>query len=292
MLRRHVSHYLSAFTQGELSSDHASSVAEHLLSCDRCRKELDEVEWGICLAKHLPTLSAPAGLSNAMQDLFQGGSMAAPVSSRRLVFRPARRWAIPVAAAILAAVLGGALWYKKLRDPISIESTARSATMLETIALDLHLQQRRGLQQLDFSTDDPQALREWALQRTGLEVDLADQPAGDDQKYKTQGAKILTTVEGQILSVFFRVDQIPVTLITARVGTLPKGEAPSKGILQKRIFYRFDSSSNTNLLSWTRGNNQSYVLASDLPNLGRAGCFVCHTNPHRRELIGNAKLER
>jgi|GEM_PF-2816723 len=291
MLRRHVGKYLSAYSHGELSSDQASSIAQHLLGCDRCRKELDEIEWGISLARHLPKLPAPSGLSNAMQNLFQSGSPT-PRVSRPLSFPQARWLAIPAAVAMLGAVLGSVLWYQRMRDnPISIASTGRSATKLEVLALDLHMQQRRGLQQLDFSTEDPQALRVWAAQQTGLKLDLADQPAGGDPQYQVDGARIWPTSRGQIVSVFFTVDQIPVTLIAANVRTVAKGEVPSKGIFQKKIFYRFDSASNTSLLSWTR-DDQSYVLASDLPNLGRAACFVCHTSPHRRELIGNAKLER
>jgi hypothetical protein len=290
MFRRHASKYLSAFTQKELSGEQASLVAAHLRSCDRCRKELDEIEWGISLAKRLPTLPAPAGLSSAMRTLFQSGSLATRVSSRPLARRQARRVAVSIAAAI-AAVLGSILWYQTLRDPISIQATSRSTTKLEALALDLHQQQRRGLQQLDFSSDDPRALSGWALEKTGLEVELANQPAADQARYELEGAKILTTSSGPILAVFFRVGQIPVTLTTAHVQALAKGEAPSKGFLQKKIFYRFDSGSGTHLLSWSR-DKQSYAFASDLPNLGRAACLACHTNPHRRELIRNAKLER
>jgi anti-sigma factor RsiW len=288
MFRRHASKYLSAFTQGELSSGQASSVAAHLRSCDRCRNELDEIEWGISLAKHLPTLPAPSGLSGAMENLFQSGNLTAPASPQRRALRQALWVAMPLAAAIVA-VLCGVLWYQKLRDPISIEANTRRVTRLEALALDLHLQQRRGLQQFDFVTDEPETISEWAMEKTGLEFFWAQQPDEDQHQYKLEGAKVLPTSSGPILAVFFRVDEVPVTLTTANVRSLAKGEAPSKGILQKKIFHRFDSSSGTNLLSWTR-DDQSYVFASDLPNLGRGACFVCHTNQRRRSLIGNAKL--
>jgi len=290
MFRRHASKYLSAFAQSELPNIQASSVAAHLRGCDRCRKELDEIESGISFAKHLPMIPAASSLSSEMQTFFRSGNLTALASSRRHILRKARWLAMPLAAAI-AAMLAGVVWYQKLREPISIEAATSRVTQLEALALDLHLQQRRGLQQLDFSPEDPETISEWALQSTGLEVHWARQPVGDEHRYKLEGAKILTTASGPILVVFFRVDQIPVTLTTADVRALAKGEAPGKGILQKKIFYRFDSSSGTNLLSWTR-DDQTYVFASDLPNLGRGACFVCHTNPRRRELIGNAKLER
>ena len=288
MFRRHASKYLSAFAQSELSNAQASSVAAHLRSCDRCRGELDEIECGISLAKQLPTIAAPPSLYSAIQNLFQSPDLVAAVSSRRFARRRAWWVAIPAAAAIIA-VLGSILWYKKLRDPISVESISRRPTKLETLALDLQMQQRHGLQQLDFTTDDPEALAEWALEKTGLQVHLADQAVEDLQEYKMEGAKFFATPSGPILAVFLRIDQVPVTLAAARVDALAKGEAPSQGIWRKKIFYRLDSSSGANLLSWTR-DEQTYVFVSELPNLGRAACFVCHTNARRRELIGNAKL--
>src|SRR5262249_15160021 len=161
--------------------------------------------------------------------------------------------------------LASILWYKKLRDPISIESISRRPTKLEALALDLQMQQRQGLQ-LDFTSDDPGALAEWTLEKTGLEVHLADQAAGDLYKYKLEGAKFFATPSGPILAVFFFIDQVPVTLTAARVDALAKGEAPSQGVWRKKIFYRLDPSSGVNLLSWTR-DEQTYVFASELPNL-------------------------
>src|SRR5215471_7873270 len=199
MFRRHASKYLSAFAQGELSDGQASSVAAHLRSCDRCREELDEIECGISLAKHLPTIAAPASLYSAVQRI-------AAVSPPRFTRR--RGWwvAIPAAATIIA-VLGSILWYKKLRDPISIESISRRPTKLEALALDLQMQQRHGLQQLDFTTDDPEVLAEWALGKTGLQVHLADQAVEDLQEYKLQGAKFFATPSGSILAVFLSMDR-------------------------------------------------------------------------------------
>src|SRR5262249_27739335 len=173
------------------------------------------------------------------------------------------------------------------RDPISIESISRRPTKLEALALDLQMQQRHGQQQLDFTTDDPEALAEWALEKTGLQVHLADQAA--EEEYKLEGAKYFDPPSRPVLAVFLRTEQVPVTLAAARVDALSKAEAPSQGIWRKKIFYRLDSNSGVNLLSWTR-DEQTYVFVSELPNLGRAACFVCHTNARRRELIGNAKL--
>jgi len=289
MFRRHASKYLSAFAQGELPSDQASNVATHLRDCDRCTKELNEIEQGISLAKHIPTISTPPALSSAVETLFKSRALISAESRRRFT-SGRRRWVVALAAVGLIAAVGSTVWYKKLRNPISIEPIARRTTKLEAIALDLHKQQRYGRPQVDFATDDPATLGQWVRQTAGLELELAHQPPGDFQKYKSQGGKILTTPSGPIAVVFLRIDLVPVTLVTARVNALQKREAPSEGILRKRILYRLDSSSGINLLSWTRGE-QTYVFASELPHLGRAACFVCHTDPRRRELIRNARQD-
>jgi len=163
---------------------------------------------------------------------------------------------------------------------------------LETLALDLHLRQKKGTAELDFRTHDLDALRVWVAEESDLDLPLAThQPADEVAKYELQGAKILKNTDGDIVSVFYQVDRVPVTLIAASVRSLGKEEAPSEGLWQKKIYHRSVSGTGTNLLSWTR-DEQSYVLASDLPGLGQQSCFVCHTNPKRREIIRNAKLRQ
>ena len=43
MFSRHVNRELSAYCQGELSAEESRRVAEHLLACDRCRPEFEEI---------------------------------------------------------------------------------------------------------------------------------------------------------------------------------------------------------------------------------------------------------
>src|SRR5262249_23700175 len=155
---------------------------------------------------------------------------------------------------------------------------------LETMALDLHRQQTDGTADLDFRTDDPGALGAWVAENTGLGLPLARrQPPDEVRKYTPQGGKILKNANGDFVSVFYQVDQVPVTLITARISTLRQEDIPSEGLWQKKIYHRSVPGTETHLLSWTR-DNQSYVLASDLPGVGQQACFVCHTNPKRREI--------
>ncbi|SRR5712692_1189868 len=287
MFFRHVSKHLSAFSQGELSTDQASRIFQHLLTCQRCRAEHEEIQWGIRLAQHLPSLSAPPEVSAAFDDALRSRPAAPSVRPRRVV---AFRWSIAIPVALVGAAAAILFWYQKIRPLVSMRPARPEISRLETLALDLHRQQENGTADLDFRTDDPDALGTWVAEKTGLDLPLAThQPRDEVRKYKPQGAKILRNADGDIVSVFYQVDRVPVTLVAASIRSLRKEDAPSEGLWQKKIYHRSVLGAETHLLSWTR-DKQSYVLASDLPGLGQQACFLCHTNPKRREIIRNAKL--
>ncbi|HXU08087.1 MAG TPA: zf-HC2 domain-containing protein, partial [Blastocatellia bacterium] len=69
MFTSHVSKKLSAYCNGELSADESEQIRKHLLGCERCRKEHDEVRLGVNLAQQLPLAAAPATLWNEIEDL-------------------------------------------------------------------------------------------------------------------------------------------------------------------------------------------------------------------------------
>ncbi len=287
MFRRHMGKYLSAFAQGELSPAQAGRVAKHLLICSRCRSALDEVKWGIALAKQLPLLSAPPALANSVGELWNSGVLGERLAPTRRARWSGWQWA-QLTVGCVAIVLAALIWYQRLRPLISLKMAAARVSKLEALALDLQTKSRAGAPELDFATDNPRVLRSWVMDKTGLKLELAAHQ-NELAEYRPRGAKIVKAQGGDIVAVAYYVAQMPVTLVTADVRTLPKKGVPSKGMFKKDIFYRLDPVSHTSLLSWTRAD-QSYVLASDLPDLGRTACFVCHTDPRRQELIRSVKL--
>ena len=100
----HVSQQLSAYCLGELPTDESRRVAEHLLSCSRCRQEYDEVRLGIKFTSELEPVAAPGDLWN---QLVARLGTSAPGSYRSAFFWPRT---IAVAATFLVLVLG-AVWY-------------------------------------------------------------------------------------------------------------------------------------------------------------------------------------
>src|SRR5260370_33857699 len=62
MFSKHVSSLTSAYCHDELSPAQSRRVAEHLISCQRCRAEFEEVKFGARLAAQLPMIEAPDSL--------------------------------------------------------------------------------------------------------------------------------------------------------------------------------------------------------------------------------------
>ena len=60
MFQKHVNKLLSAYCNKELTPDESRRVGEHLLICERCRKEHDGIRLGVHLAQQLPPVAAPA----------------------------------------------------------------------------------------------------------------------------------------------------------------------------------------------------------------------------------------
>ena len=67
MLGKHISKRLSAYCHGELPPEECRRVAEHLLHCQRCRSEYEEIKLGAQLAARLAHSEAPASLWNELE---------------------------------------------------------------------------------------------------------------------------------------------------------------------------------------------------------------------------------
>lgn len=117
MFGQHVSQKLSAYCHGELSDAESRGVAEHLIGCQRCRRELEEIKLGILLAEQLPTAHAPANLCDEIEAASHAGHAghvaAQTASSKLLTALNTRSLATACAALLLAAAIGGAWLYKQ-----------------------------------------------------------------------------------------------------------------------------------------------------------------------------------
>jgi hypothetical protein len=84
MFSKHVSSLSSAYWHEEVSPEQSRRVAEHLMSCRRCRAEFEEVKFGAGLAAHLPLIESP-------ESLWRGVEIALNDNDRSVLPRPPGR---------------------------------------------------------------------------------------------------------------------------------------------------------------------------------------------------------
>lgn len=288
---RHVSHFLSAYVNGEASQSDARRIAKHLEICPRCRAEYEKIALGARLANRLPRAAHPPdAVWSAIQLHLQAselkGFTAGPGAGRRL-------WrTVGATAAVALVVTAAALWHWGRFHTSQIRLHASSSAILnplERTARDLYLASASGDVSFDLTDDSPQAVSDWARRRHGLRVDLADaRPTPDAGRYQLIGAKAISIGAQQGVLVTYRIDSSSVALLTTRSDAI--ADAPREAWFAKTITYRNDLDAGVKILTWTQ-KGQSYALASTLPNVGEESCFVCHVAPARRNLIRSLARE-
>ena len=113
MFSNHIAKDLSAYCHGELSPAESQRVAEHLIGCQRCRVEFEQIKLGVKLAEQLPQLSAPESLWNDVQVLINSRpDSVRPASTRRSRWITLVQPQFVAIAATLLLVLGlGVYWF-------------------------------------------------------------------------------------------------------------------------------------------------------------------------------------
>ena len=119
MFSQHVAKDLSAYCNGETAGEHSRRIAEHLIACNRCRAQFEEIKLGVKLAERLPQLSAPDSLWLDLQShLDSAGTRAQKsfVSKPNFTFR-SWRFASVAALLLLLTGLGAFYFYPRPSEP-------------------------------------------------------------------------------------------------------------------------------------------------------------------------------
>ena len=133
MFSQHFSRNLSAYCHGELSEAESRRVAEHLIGCQRCRRDFEEIKLGIKLAEQLPRANAPASLWNEIEAAALVRSQTKDSSPRHSRLIPQFSWrAVVVASVVLIFALAiGGIWYA-MRQPKDASQLAGKDTPQQT----------------------------------------------------------------------------------------------------------------------------------------------------------------
>ncbi|HWO02509.1 MAG TPA: zf-HC2 domain-containing protein [Blastocatellia bacterium] len=125
MFNKHVIKKLSAYCNGELPAEEAGRIGEHLLVCERCRREYDDIKLGVQLAERLPLVEAPSELWSEIDGLLEERSRKAAydVKTGRPWFT-VPRLVVATASALTLVLVAGVIWYDNNR-PCSSWEVAR-----------------------------------------------------------------------------------------------------------------------------------------------------------------------
>jgi hypothetical protein len=115
MFPKHVAKELSAYCHGEVTSEQSRQIAEHLIGCNRCRTQFEEIKLGVKLAERLPQFSAPDSLWIDLQARLAAETLAAETkrATKPSAF-PFKSWQFGfagVTAALLLMAGFAALWF-------------------------------------------------------------------------------------------------------------------------------------------------------------------------------------
>ena len=121
MFSKHVTKNLSAYCHGEVAADESRRIAEHLIGCNRCRGQFEEIKLGVKLAERLPQLAAPDSLWLDLESRLAAETNQSRIESSKQSRFSFKLWqpgfAGVAAGLLLSAVLGAWLFYSRESRP-------------------------------------------------------------------------------------------------------------------------------------------------------------------------------
>jgi len=164
----------------------------------------------------------------------------------------ARRWPVWAFAAALAATI--ALFCFSLRSDTG-SYLAKSAVR----------ELARGVDDVQFRSADPAAIRAWVRANAGFDIPL---PPRSADNVKIIGVSVVHS-GAPMVCVTYRVGNRPSRLLVARAAAV----TPQHHSIDESRYRGMPVS------TWVM-NGQTYALASAPVEKAHAGCVLCHVDPH------------
>ena len=131
-MQEHITEKLSAYLNHESPPTERQAIAEHLLNCQSCRSEHDEIKFGAALAVNVGRADAPEDLWNKIENALDGKKQSqTSLISPQFSFFNSR--GLPAAAAALLVVCGlAAIVYLNIFKSESSD-TAKTETAIQNV---------------------------------------------------------------------------------------------------------------------------------------------------------------
>ena len=153
-MQEHITEKLSAYLNHESPPTERQAIAEHLLNCQSCRSEHDEIKFGAALAVNLGRADAPEDLWNKIENALDGKKQSqTSLISPQFSFFNSRGLPAAAAAALLVVCGLAAIVYLNIFKSESPD-TAKTETAIQNKHLKrLKFYQRRlKLSRIKIST--------------------------------------------------------------------------------------------------------------------------------------------
>jgi hypothetical protein len=118
MFSKHVTKELSAYCHGEVAIERSRQIAEHLIGCNGCRAQFEEIKLGVRLAERLPQVSPPDSLWSELQTLIAAEDSTGANAARKQSRSSFKLWqpAFVGVAVVLVLVVGFGVWWLYPRE--------------------------------------------------------------------------------------------------------------------------------------------------------------------------------
>ena len=248
------------YLDGELGAQENLEVEAHVLECQECNDILQEQKRFLNML-HSSSLREKGPEELRERIARQLKPRRGLQSSLRLMFTPRRAFGLAAALILFFVAVTTTLLPRGVSQPFIQNTVAEHEGFLN------------GEEQLDFVTNDPDALAQWLQERIGVATTF---PAFDDENVVLVGARISRYKGLPIGLVSYRVHEVPVTLMVALKTPDTDIETPDYNFVDDRRI-NFMTVDDFNVVSWSVCAN-NFALVSSLPSQGREGCSVCHAN--------------
>jgi anti-sigma factor RsiW len=262
---------LHLYLDGELAPRQELELEAHLLDCECCRREYNEVRQVV------DTVRGSKPLYESSSQLRETVEVMVNRAAKRQLNQHRLRTVLPLAAAACLLVMLGVV-------PLFQE------TSFTAYAADVHQRYASGKLPLDIQSDQPQAVSSWLESRLTFPVNMPNYPSepGEAKAYTLTGARLMQYDGEDVAYLAYRMNNRPVSLLVgSNHRIIPAGDDVYRS---GNLLFHFSEKNGLKLITW-RDGDLVYALVSDVQVKNAQSCVVCHGSAQERSRFENIAPE-